>query len=111
MLRTCFLSSFVKIHSAVAVKKTKNDSANHRPGRPSWMTDQQKTTNLVENVEVLLSVKFRQNLFSGFGGKVKNVKVYAIRWKDGRRKTRYDDSSLEPSAQVSLKKTSVLSIE
>ena len=50
------------------------------------------------DVEFLLFVKFRQNLFSSFGGKVKNVKVYA-----GRRTTRYDNSSLEYSAQVASK--------
>ena len=44
-----------------------------------------KNTNLEEDVEFLLSVKFRQNMFSGFGGEVKNVKVYAGRTDDGQR--------------------------
>ena len=39
---TCFLSSFVKIHSAVVEKKSKNVSANQRPGRPSWISDRHK---------------------------------------------------------------------
>ena len=34
-----------------------------------------KNTNLVEDVEILLPVKFRWILFSGFRGDVKNVKV------------------------------------
>ena len=33
-----------------------------------------KNTNLVEDVEIYLSVKFRQNPFSGFRGEVENVK-------------------------------------
>ena len=32
-----------------------------------------KNTNLVEDVKILLPVKFRQILFSGFRGEVKNV--------------------------------------
>ena len=61
-----------------------------------------KNTNLVEGVEILLSVKFRWILFSGFRGEVENVKVYAGRtMTDGRRTVRYDNSSLEPLAQVS----------
>ena len=78
-----------------------------------------KNTNLVEGVEILLSVKFRWIPFSGFRGEVENVKVYAGRTTDertddgrtdgrtdgrrtdGRRTVRYDNSSLEPSAQVS----------
>ena len=33
-----------------------------------------KNTNLVEDVEIYLSLKFRQILFSGFRGEVENVK-------------------------------------
>ena len=32
-----------------------------------------KNTNLVEDVEILLPIKFRQILFSGFRGEVQNV--------------------------------------
>ena len=45
-LRTCFLSSFVKICSAVAEKKSKNISTNQRPERPSWMTDRHEKQKL-----------------------------------------------------------------
>ena len=47
----------------------------------------QKNTNLVEDVEFLLSAKFRQFLFSGFREEVEMWKV-----NDGRRTT--------PSAQA-----------
>ena len=46
-----------------------------------------KNTNLVEGVEILLSVKFRWILFSGFRGEVENVKVYAGRTTDDGRRT------------------------
>ena len=66
-----------------------------------------KNTNFVEDIEILLPVKFRRIPFSGFREEVENVKVYGRRrmttdgWTDGRRTVRYDNSSLEPSAQVS----------
>ena len=60
-----------------------------------------KNTNLIEDVEILLPVKFRWILISSFRGQVENAKVYAGR-TDGQT-TRYDNSPLEPSAQVSLK--------
>ena len=43
-----------------------------------------KNTNLVEDIEILLPVKFRWILLSGFRGEVKNVKVNDGR-TDGRR--------------------------
>ena len=52
-----------------------------------------------------MHTKFHQNPSSG-SGEVENVKVYGRRRTpddDGRRTVRYDNSSLEPSAQVSLK--------
>ena len=36
-----------------------NVSANQRPGRPFCISDRSKNTNLVEEVEILLPVKFR----------------------------------------------------
>ena len=44
-----------------------------------------KNTNLVEGVEILLSVKFRWIPFSDFRGEVENVKVYAGRTDDDGR--------------------------
>ena len=50
-----------------------------------------------------MHTKFHQNPSSGSGEEVENVK--SLRQKegrtDGRRTVRYDNSSLEPSAQVS----------
>ena len=47
-----------------------------------------KNTNLVEDVEIYLPVKFCQILFSGFRGEVENVKVNDDgRTDDGRRTT------------------------
>ena len=69
-----------------------------------------KNTNLVEGVEILLPVKFRWILFSGFR-EVENVKVNDLRrrtdgwtdgWMDGRT-THDHNSALEPSSQVHLK--------
>ena len=57
-----------------------------------------KTTTLVRDYEYLIPTKFHQNPSSGFGEEVENVK--SLRTDDGRT-VRYDNSSLEPSAQVS----------
>ena len=70
-----------------------------------------KTTTLVRDHEYFIPTKFHQNPSSGFGEEVENVK--SLRTDDdgrrtttdgrtdGRRTVRYDNSSLEPSAQVS----------
>ena len=58
-----------------------------------------KTTTLVRDHEYFIPTKFHQNLSSGSGEEVENVK--SLRQTDGRRTVRYDNSSLEPSAQVS----------
>ena len=43
-----------------------------------------KNTNLVEDVEIYIPVKFRQIPFSGFRGEVENVKSKRRRTDDGR---------------------------
>ena len=62
-----------------------------------------KTTTLVRDHEYFIPTKFHQNPSSGSGEEVENVK--SLRTPDGRtdgrRTVRYDNSSLEPSAQVS----------
>ena len=68
-----------------------------------------KTTTLVRDHEYFTPTKFHQNPSSGSGEEVENVK--SLRTDDddddddgrtdGRRTVRYDNSSLEPSAQVS----------
>ena len=73
MLRSCFLSSFVEFGSAVSKEKSKMS----RPirGQGGYLVFQigPKNTNLVEDVEILLPVKFHWIPFSGFKGEVENV--------------------------------------
>ena len=57
-----------------------------------------KTTTLVRDHEYYIPTKFHQNPSSGFGEEVENVK--SLRTTDGWT-VRYDNSSLEPSAEVS----------
>ena len=68
------------------------------------------TTTLVRDHEYFIPTKFHQNPSSGSGEEVENVKVYGRttdgqmdgrRRTDGRRTVPYDNSSLEPLAQVS----------
>ena len=72
MLRSCFLSSFLEFRLAVSEEKSKV-SANQRPGWPSCFSNRPEKTNLVEDFEILLPVKFRWIPFSNFRGKVENV--------------------------------------
>ena len=67
-----------------------------------------KTTTLVRDHEYFIPTKFHQNPSSGLGEEVENVKSLRTTTDDdddgrtdGRRTVRYDNSSLEPSAQVS----------
>ena len=66
-----------------------------------------KTTTLVRDHEHFIPTKFHQNPSSGSGEEVENVKSLRRtdddddRRTDERRTVRYDNSSLEPSAQVS----------
>ena len=65
-----------------------------------------KTTTLVRDHEYFIPSKFHRNPSSSSGEEVENVKSLRLTdgWTDGRRTVRYDNSSLEPSAQVSYKK-------
>ena len=65
-----------------------------------------KTTTLVRVHENFIPTKFHQNPSSGSEEEVENVKVNGRTdddddAADGRRTVHYDNSSLEPSAQVS----------
>ena len=62
-----------------------------------------KTTTLVRDHEYFIPTKFHQNPSSGSGEEVENAKSLRTpdRRTDGRRTVRYDNISLEPSAQVS----------
>ena len=150
------LSSFVEFPSAVSEEKSKMSQPIRGQGSHLVFPIGLKNTNLVEDVVILLPVKFLWIPFSGFRGEVENVsanqrpgrpscfsdrlekhKLGRGRWDlafcqvslnsvqrfqrrsrkyeslrrtdgrtddrrtDGRRTVRYDNSSLEPSAQVS----------
>ena len=72
-LRSCFLSSFVEFRSAVSVKKSKMSQPIRGQGGHLVFPIGLKNTNLVEDVEILLPIKFRWILFSGFREEVENV--------------------------------------
>ena len=72
-LRSCFLSSFVEFRSAVSEEKWKMSQPIRDQGGHLVFPISAKNTNLVEDVEILLPVKFRWIRFSSFRGKVENV--------------------------------------
>ena len=67
-LRSCFMSCIVEFRSAVPEEK-----ATKTPGQSLWFFDQPENTNLVEDVEILHSVKFRWIPFRSSSGEVENV--------------------------------------
>ena len=70
---SCFQSSFVEFRSAVLEEKSKmSQPIRVRGGHPVFPIGP-KNTNLVEDVEILLPVKFGWFPFSGFGGEAENV--------------------------------------
>ena len=71
MLRSCFLSSFIKFSSAVSEKSKISQPIRSQGGHLVFPMGPK--TNLVEDVEILLPVKFHQIPFSGFRGEVQNV--------------------------------------
>ena len=73
-LRSCFLSSFVEFPSAVSEKKSKMSQPIKGRGSHLVFLIGPKNTNLVEDVEILLPVKFRQILFISFREEVEYVK-------------------------------------
>ena len=72
-LGSCFLSSFVEFCSAVSEKKSKISQPIRGQGGHLVFRIAPKNTNLVEGVRILLPVKFRWILFSGFREEVENV--------------------------------------
>ena len=58
-LRSCFPSSFVAFCSAVSEEKSKMSQAMRIPGGYFVFPIGRKNTNLVEDIEILLSIKFR----------------------------------------------------
>ena len=72
-LRSCFLSSFLEFRSAVSEKKSKISQPIRGQDGHLVSPIGPKNTNLVEDVEILLPVKFRWIPFSGLRGEVENV--------------------------------------
>ena len=70
MLRSCFLSSFVEFRSE---EKSKMSRPIRGQGGHLVFLISPKNTNLVENIEILLPVKFRWIPCNGFRGEVENV--------------------------------------
>ena len=66
------LSSFVEFHSAVSKKSKMSQQIRGQGGYLVFLIGP-KNANLVEDVEILLPVKFHWILFRGFRGKVENV--------------------------------------
>ena len=73
MLRSCFLSSFDEFRSAVSEEKSKMSQPIRGQGGHLVFPIGPKNTNLVEDVEILLPVKFPWIPLSGFRGEVENV--------------------------------------
>ena len=71
-MRSCFLLSFVEFRSAVSEKSKMSQPIRGQGGHLVFPIGQ-KNTNLVDDVEILLPLKFRWILFSGFKGEVENV--------------------------------------
>ena len=73
MLRSCFLSSFIEFCSAVSEEKSKMSQPIRSQGGHLVFPIGPQNTNLVEDIEILLPVKFQRILFSGFWGEVENM--------------------------------------
>ena len=59
MLRSLFLSSFNENRLAVSEKDAKNVSVNLKPGGHLIFLINPKNTDMVEDVEILIPVRFR----------------------------------------------------
>ena len=73
MLRSCFLSHFLEFRSAVSEEKSTMPQPIRGQGGHLVFFISPKNTNLVEDIDILLPVKFRWIAFSGFRGEVENV--------------------------------------
>ena len=72
-MRSCFLSSFVEFRSTVSDKKSKMSQPIRGQGGHLVFPIGPKNTNLVEDVDILLPIKFRWILFISFRWEVENV--------------------------------------
>ena len=69
----CFLSSFVEFRSTVSEEKTNISQLIRARGVHFVFPICPKNTNFVEDIEILLPIKFHLILFSGCRGEVENV--------------------------------------
>ena len=72
-LRSCFLSSFIEFRYAVSEEKSKMSQPIRGLGSHLVFPIGQKNTILVEDIEILLPVKYGWIPFSSFRGEVENV--------------------------------------
>ena len=94
MLRSYFLSSFVEFRSVVSEEKSKMSQPIRGQGSHLVFPIGPKNTNLVEDIKILLPVKFHWIPFSGFRGEVENVSANQRPWR--------------PSFFLSLKNTNLV---
>ena len=83
--------------------EVKNVSANQRPGRPSCFSDRPEKHKLGRGRWDLASCQVSLNSIQRFqrrSRKCESLRRTTDGRTDGRRTVRYDNSSLEPSAQV-----------
>ena len=73
MLRSCFLSNFFESRLVVSEDKSKMSQPIMGHGGHFFLPISPKNTDFVKDVEILLPVKFRQILFSGFREEVQNI--------------------------------------
>ena len=80
-MRSCFLSSFIEFLSAVSEEMLKMSQPIRGQGGHLVFPIGPKNTNLVEDVEILLPVKFPWIPFSSFRGEVENVSANQRPWR------------------------------
>ena len=73
MLKSCFLSSCIEIHSGVSEEKSKMSQPIRSQSGHLVFRIGKKKTNFVGDIEILLLVKFRWIPLSGFRVEVENV--------------------------------------
>ena len=95
-LRSCFLLSFIEFHSAFSEEKWKMSQPIRDQGCNLVFLIRPKNTNLVEDIEILLPVKFYWVPFCGFRGEVENMT--SKRWQ-----TTDDGQSMITIVRLSLR--------
>ena len=73
MLRSCFHLTYIEFRSVVSEEKSKMSQPISGQGGHFVFPIGPKNSNLIEDVKILLPIKFCWNPFSGFRGEVENV--------------------------------------